>query len=83
MIAHLHVEIRKKCQMYIRSCEKTWSALEVWPALYQEALREGIVLLEPVNDATLREVIRRHLDCHLVPYQDADSVLAQATGEVS
>ena len=54
-----------------------------WSALYQEALREGIVLLEPVNDATLCEVIRRHLDCHLVPYQDADSVLAQATGEVS
>src|SRR5262249_55766032 len=38
--------------------------------------------LEPINDATLGEVIWSHLDQHLVAGQHADAVLAHAAGRV-
>src|SRR5215471_15480794 len=38
---------------------------------------------EPVGDPALGEIIRRHLDEHLVAGQHADAVLAHASGSVS
>src|SRR5262245_60566062 len=41
-----------------------------------ETLRGAVTdLLEPVGDAPLRQIIGRHLDQYLIPYQNTDTVL--------
>src|SRR5207302_6569478 len=41
-----------------------------------------LLLLEPVRDPAAREVIRRQLDLHAVPGQDADEVHAHLAADV-
>src|SRR5437879_13249666 len=40
------------------------------------------LLLEPVRDPAAREVVRRQLDLHAVPGQDADEVHAHLAAEI-
>jgi hypothetical protein len=43
---------------------------------------ETTLLLESIRDATLGEIVRRHLDQNLVPGKHANAILAHASGGV-
>src|SRR6266849_4980604 len=66
------------------TCRKSFSPKTELSCLPLSRAREAAArgLLVPVNDPAARQIVRRKLDGHLVPGQDADEILAHLSGNV-